>query len=260
MVTTQNSKKACIIIPARLDSKRLPQKVLRPIGPQSMLQWCIKQAIASGVGPVFVATDAPSIAQDICHLECQTVRSKKMHISGTDRVAEALSIVDPHRTFELVINLQADLPFLPPKCLKDLYRAFMDQHADLLTLAYPIQDRTSISSESLVKIAGEIIKQNRLRCYYFSRSVIPHGEGDHYAHIGLYGYQREALERFVQHPPTPLELREQLEQLRALRLGLRVDSVLVDQPIRSVDTEDDLEVVRKEYELISRSEMIDSPA
>ena len=150
------------------------------------------------------------------------------HKSGSDRIFEALQQIDPDGQFETIVNLQGDLPSLDPRLVKACMAPLADKDVDIATLGVEIDNDEERTNPNVVKIVGTPNGSNRLRALYFTRTTAPYGEGPHYHHIGIYAYRRAALERFVGQSPSTLELREKLEQLRALENGMRIDVALVD--------------------------------
>jgi 3-deoxy-manno-octulosonate cytidylyltransferase (CMP-KDO synthetase) len=162
------------------------------------------------------------------------------HPSGSDRIFEALARLDPERRIRIVINVQGDLPMLDPADLRAAAALLDDPAVDIATLAAEIRDPAERTNPNIVKMVGTSCGARRMRALYFSRATTPYGEGPLYHHIGLYAYRREALERFVTLPPSTLEKRERLEQLRALEAGMRIDAALVDSVPLGVDTPEEL--------------------
>jgi 3-deoxy-manno-octulosonate cytidylyltransferase (CMP-KDO synthetase) len=166
------------------------------------------------------------------------------HPSGSDRIFEALGTVDPDGLTQIVVNVQGDLPTLAPTDLAAALAPLGDPAVDIATLAAEIRNPLERDNPNVVKVIGTPAATGRLRALYFTRATAPSGEGPLYHHIGLYAYRRAALERFVALPPSPLERRERLEQLRALEAGMRIDVTLVDSVPLGVDTPEDLETAR----------------
>jgi 3-deoxy-manno-octulosonate cytidylyltransferase (CMP-KDO synthetase) len=167
------------------------------------------------------------------------------HPSGSDRVFEAVSAFDPERTFDAVVNVQGDLPTLEPKAVKARPAALEDEAVDIATLATPIKRQAERGDPNVVKAVGTRISPSRLRALYFTRARAPWGEGELRRHIGLYAYRRAAQKKFIGLPPSPLEKRERLEQLRALEAGTRIDIALVDVAPLGVDTANELQLARE---------------
>ena len=233
-----------IIIPARMAATRLPGKPLADIHGLPMIVHVLNRAKAGASGPVVVATDTKEIADVVKKAGGEAVLTKPEHPSGTDRVLEAVQIYDPQGQYETIVNIQGDLPTLQPQAVAAAIALLADRNVDISTPAALITTDEEKTSQAVVKIAGTPISSTRLRAHYFSRNCIPSGDGPLYHHIGLYGYQREALEKFCALPPSYLELREKLEQLRALENGMRIDIAIVDYAPFGVDTPADLERAR----------------
>jgi 3-deoxy-manno-octulosonate cytidylyltransferase (CMP-KDO synthetase) len=233
-----------IVIPARLGATRLPRKPLADIAGEPMIVHVWRRAMAAEAGEVLVATDAPEIAAAIEAAGGRAVMTREDHQSGSDRVFEAVQTVDPEGEADIVVNVQGDLPLLEPSLIRDGIAALADPTVDIGTLAVVITEPSDAIEPSIVKVVGTPIGPDMQRALYFTRSPAPYGAGPLYHHIGLYAYRRAALARFVALPPSPLELREKLEQLRALEAGMRIDVKRVETLPMSVDTPADLEKVR----------------
>jgi 3-deoxy-manno-octulosonate cytidylyltransferase (CMP-KDO synthetase) len=234
------------VIPARLGATRLPRKPLADIGGEPMIVQVWRRAIAAQAGPVVVACGEREIATVIEAVGGTAVLTRPDHPSGSDRVHEAAMLVDPARKHDVVVNVQGDMPLLDPAALHAVLRPLADPEIDIATVAALIRHAAELEDESVVKIAaGFAPGAASARALYFSRRLIPSGEGPHYHHIGLYAFRRAALERFVTLPPSLLELRERLEQLRALEAGMCVAVALVDSVPFGVDTPADLERARE---------------
>lgn len=232
-----------ILIPARLASTRLPNKPLAEIAGAPMIVHVWRRALLAGVGPVAVACGDSEIAAAVERAGGRAVLTDPAHPSGSDRIHEAIGRLDPGRTHDAVINVQGDLPLLDPMAVRVALAGLADPAIDIATLAAVITDEAALADESVNKVAAGFADPSRpARALYFSKSVIPWGAGPHYEHIGLYAYRRQALERFVALPQGVLEVRERLEQLRALEAGMAVSVSLID-PARlgvQVDTPADL--------------------
>jgi len=233
-----------IIIPARLAATRLPGKALADIGGRPMVAHVLARAEAAGLGPVFVAADSEEIRAAVEAVGGRVVMTRADHPSGSDRIFEALNWIDPERTCRIVVNVQGDLPTLVPADLAAALGPLTDPAVDIATLAAEIREPAERSNPNVVKVVGSPIAPARLRALYFTRATAPFGDGPLYHHIGLYAYRREALARFVNLPPSPLERREKLEQLRALEAGMRIDVTIVDSVPLGVDTPEDLASAR----------------
>jgi 3-deoxy-manno-octulosonate cytidylyltransferase (CMP-KDO synthetase) len=233
-----------IIIPARLAATRLPGKPLAAIGGEPMIAHVLHRALAANIGPVIVATDSTEVAAAVDKAGGRAVMTRPGHASGSDRIFEALGKVDSERRVEIVVNVQGDLPTLEPAAIRAALAPLSDAAVDIATLAAEIKIAAERVNPNVVKVVGTRIAPTRLRALYFTRAAAPVGDGPLFHHIGLYAFRRAALERFVALPPSPLERREKLEQLRALEAGMRIDVEIVDAVPLGVDTPEDLEKAR----------------
>jgi 3-deoxy-manno-octulosonate cytidylyltransferase (CMP-KDO synthetase) len=234
-----------VLIPARMASHRLPGKPLLDIGGLPMIVHVLRRAEAAKIGKVAVATDTPEIAAAVRANGGEAVMTRADHPSGSDRIFEALQALDPQGTAEIVVNLQGDFPTISPDNIRDVLGPLKDPAVDIATLAAEIHTEEEALNSNVVKAIGSPIGGRRLRALYFTRATAPAGDGPRYHHIGLYAYRREALESFVALPPSPLEEREKLEQLRALEAGMSIWVARVDEAPLSVDTPADLKKARR---------------
>jgi 3-deoxy-manno-octulosonate cytidylyltransferase (CMP-KDO synthetase) len=218
----------------------LPGKPLLDIAGLPMIVHVLRQAEAAQIGRVAVATDTPEIAAAVKAHGGEAVMTRPDHPSGSDRIYEALGKLDPGRETEIVINLQGDFPTILPDNIRDVLAPLDDPLVDIATLAAAIHTEEEGTNPNVVKAIGSPLSERRMRALYFTRTTAPWGDGPRYHHIGLYAFRRAALERFVGLAPSPLELREKLEQLRALEAGMRIDVTIVDKVPRGVDTPEDL--------------------
>jgi 3-deoxy-manno-octulosonate cytidylyltransferase (CMP-KDO synthetase) len=233
-----------ILIPARMAATRLPSKPLAEIAGMPMIAHVLRRAQEAEIGPVVVATDAREIVVAVEKAGGRAVLTRADHASGSDRIFEALTQVDPQGRVKIVVNMQGDLPTLAPAAIAAALAPLAEAAVDIGTLAAEITVAKERTDPNVVKVVGTPLAPRRLRALYFTRASAPAGEGPLYHHIGLYAYRRQALERFVKLPPSPLERRERLEQLRALEAGMRIDVALVDGVPLGVDTPEDLEKAR----------------
>ena len=234
-----------ILIPARLAATRLPGKPLADIAGEPMIVHVLRRAEAAGIGAVAVATDSEAVAACVEKAGGRAVMTSAAHASGSDRIFEALAALDPDGQAAIVVNVQGDLPTLEPADIAAALRPLADSAVDIATLAAEIREERERLDPNVVKVVGSPLAPDRLRALYFTRACAPAGEGPLYHHIGLYAYRRAALARFVALPPSALEKRERLEQLRALEAGMRIDVALVAGVPLGVDTPEDLERARE---------------
>ena len=233
-----------ILIPARMASTRLPGKPLADIAGVPMIVHVWRRAAAAGIGPAVVATDSPEVAAAVEKSGGKAVMTRGDHMSGTDRIHEALAKIDRASRAAVIVNMQGDLPTLEPDNLAAAVALLGEPAVDIATLAAEIRRADERDNPNVVKVVGTPVGPARLRALYFTRATAPAGNGPLYHHIGLYAFRRAALDRFVALPPSPLEKREKLEQLRALEAGMRIDVAIVDTVPLGVDTPEDLEAAR----------------
>ncbi|MCV6574175.1 MAG: 3-deoxy-manno-octulosonate cytidylyltransferase [Cohaesibacter sp.] len=245
MSQTNNAAKAVILIPARMASTRLPDKPLAEIAGEPMIVQVWRRACEAQIGPVVVAADCHQIAQAVRDAGGDAVVTNPDHPSGSDRIYEALEHIDPNGDYQIIVNVQGDLPTIDPAAIRACFQPLEQPEVDIATLAVEIEEEDEKTNPNVVKVVGSPISQDRLRALYFTRATAPHGEGPLYHHIGLYAYRRAALDTFVNLAESPLEKREKLEQLRALEAGMRIDVALVKDVPLGVDTQQDLEKARK---------------
>ncbi len=240
-----DSNAAIVLIPARLASTRLPRKVLADIGGVPMIVQVWRRAMEAEVGRVVVACAEAEVAAAVEAAGGVARLTRPDHPSGSDRIQEALQAEDPDGDCDIVVNLQGDLPTIDPQQIRAAVGLLDDPAVDIGTVACEITDEDERHNPNVVKIiTGFAAGARHARALAFTRTTAPWGEGPHYHHIGLYAYRRAALERFVALPPSPLERREKLEQLRALDAGMRIDVALVDTVPLGVDAEDELQRAR----------------
>lgn len=237
--------KPVILIPARMASTRLPNKPLADLNGEPMIVAVWRRAIEADLAPVWVATDTPEIADAIRAVGGHAVMTRADHPSGSDRIYEAISTIDPSSEYDVLLNVQGDLPTVAPETIRAVFEPLKDAEVDIATPVAEIHSDEERNASSVVKMVGTPIAPGRFRALYFTRATAPWGEGPLYHHIGLYGWRRSALERFVRLSPSPLEQREKLEQLRALEHGMRIDAVEVSEVPLGVDTLADLDEARR---------------
>ena len=233
-----------VLIPARMASTRLPGKPLADIAGKPMIVRVWEQAMKAGIGPVAVAAAEPEIVASVVAAGGRAVLTPPELPSGTDRIFAALKSLDPAGRHDVIVNLQGDLPALDPAYVKAVADALPG--SDMATLAALIDDPADRDNPNVPKpvVAWEA-DGRRGRALYFTRATAPAGDGPLFFHIGIYAFTRDALTRFVALPPSPLEKRERLEQLRALEAQMSIAVARVDSVPLSVDTPADLEKARR---------------
>ncbi|MCW2315942.1 3-deoxy-manno-octulosonate cytidylyltransferase (CMP-KDO synthetase) [Rhodoblastus acidophilus] len=235
---------ALVVIPARLASTRLPNKPLADICGAPMIVQVLRRAMEAEIGPVLVAADGEEIAAAVRAAGGEAVVTDPDLPSGSDRIAAALRSYDPEGRYATIVNVQGDLPTIDPAAVRAALAPLSEPRVDIATLAARIVREEERTDSNVVKAVGSPLSATRLRALYFTRATAPWGAGDLFHHIGLYAYRRAALERFVALPPSALEKREKLEQLRALEAGMRIDVEIVETVPLGVDARDDLERAR----------------
>ncbi len=233
-----------VFIPARLGSTRLPGKALAAIAGKPMIAHVLARGMEAAIGPVVVATDAREIVDAVERAGGRAIMTTGSHACGLDRIGEALGLIDAERKYNIVVDLQGDQPFLPKGAISAALALLGDERVDMATVATPALAGEE-DDPNVVKLVGTQLSPSRLRALYFTRARAPFGEGQIYHHLGVYVFRREAFERFVGLPVSPLEKRERLEQLRALEDGMRINVALLDKAGPSVDTERDLDAARR---------------
>ena len=234
-----------VLVPARMTSTRLPGKPLADIWGEPMIVHVWRRAMEADVGPVLVAADDARIVAAVTAVGGRATLTRPDHSSGSDRIFEALTAVDPDGRHDVIVNVQGDLPTIARQAVRAAVGPLADPDVDIATLATEIRRPEERDDPNVVKAVGSQVAPGRLRALYFTRARAPWGEGPLLHHIGLYAYRRAALRRFVALPPSPLERRERLEQLRALEAGMRIDIALVDVAPLGVDTPEDLRRARE---------------
>jgi 3-deoxy-manno-octulosonate cytidylyltransferase (CMP-KDO synthetase) len=244
-----------VIIPARFGSTRLHGKPLLQIGDRPLIQWVWQSAVESGAASVLIATDDERIRAAALGFGADCLMTSPHHVSGTDRIAETVRV----RGFaadDIVVNLQGDEPAMPAEVVARVAQGLRDvAGADISTAAAPIRSLREFLDPNCVKA----LRDPDGRALYFSRAPVPWPRDSIAAerpasfvgawrHIGIYAYRVRSLLQFAAWPPTPLEMTEKLEQLRALEHGMHIHVVtLRESPPAGVDTSEDLERVRAEF-------------
>jgi 3-deoxy-manno-octulosonate cytidylyltransferase (CMP-KDO synthetase) len=234
-----------VLIPARMAATRLPGKPLADIDGIPMIVRVLRQAEAADVGPVAVAAGDSEIVEAVVRAGGRAVLTDPDLPSGSDRIVAALAQLDPDRRHDVVINLQGDIPFVKPEAVAIVARLLAaEPSCDLSTVMVAEADPSERTNPDIPKVVAAMQPDGRTaRALYFTRSVL-YGDAPVWLHHGIYGFRRDALERFCAAPPSPLEKRERLEQLRALELGMSIWAAVIDEAPISVDNPADLERAR----------------
>ena len=234
------------IIPARLASTRLPGKPLADIAGRPMIVHVLEAALAARIGPVVVAAAEQEICDAVTQAGGTAILTDPALPSGSDRAWQAACLADPQGQHDIILNLQGDLPTFPPEALRSVLDVMDEPTFDLGTLVAPIVSDEERDAASVVKVACSFAPEQACApALYFSRQPIPWGDGPRWHHVGVYAWRRPALARFVSLPPSGLEMRENLEQLRALEAGMRIGCTRMDTAPFGVDTPADLERARR---------------
>lgn len=230
-----------VLIPARMASSRLPGKPLAMIAGRPMIAHVLDRAREAGVGPVAVACAEEEIAAAVRAAGGTAVLTDSDLPSGSDRCFAALAALDPEGRHDVVVNLQGDLPTLDPAAIRAVLGPLEDPAVDIATLVTAIHDASEAMAPNFVKAAVVFAEGARsARALYFSRLPVPYGPGPLWHHIGIYAWRRAALARFVGLPPSGLEMREKLEQLRAMEAGMTIACAPIESAPFGVDTPEDL--------------------
>lgn len=234
-----------VLIPARMAATRLPGKPLADIEGIPMIVRVLRQAQAAGVGPVAVAAGDSAIVDAVVRAGGRAILTDPDLPSGSDRIVAALAELDPEGRHDVVINLQGDIPFVQPAAVAVVARLLAaEPSCDLSTVMVAEADVSERTNPDIPKVVAAMQADGRTgRALYFTRSVL-YGDAPVWLHHGIYGFRRAALERFCAAPPSPLEKRERLEQLRALELGMSIWAAVIDEAPISVDNPADLERAR----------------
>jgi 3-deoxy-manno-octulosonate cytidylyltransferase (CMP-KDO synthetase) len=246
--------KKVIIIPARLDSSRLPKKVLLDLKGKTVIQRVYEQCLkVKNVDGVYIATDSIEI-KEVCETFTNNVIiTKSTHKSGTDRIGEAVSAID----CDIVINVQGDEPFIEPSLIEALVNSFVNSEISMSSAMSKINNVKDLQNTNVVKVVTDL-HNNAL---FFSRSLIPFPrdvkeisianevieESQFFRHIGIYGYRKDFLLHFVNLKQSYLEKVEKLEQLRALENGFKIKMIEANSSLMGIDTQEDYEEALKKY-------------
>lgn len=235
-----------IIIPARLESTRLPNKPLADIKGLPMVIHVLNKGLESSCGDVIVATSNIEIYDVVRSYGEKAIMTNPDHPSGSDRIFEALNIFDPDKQYKNIVNLQGDLPTIDPYLIKLTFQLIENnQNADISTLGGSINDEDELANPNVVKAYVEKVDQT-LYAKDFVRSPKGYNKEKLFHHLGVYGYKRRSLENFIKTKQSKREQDLKLEQLRALDNGMSIVIDLINKIPIGVDTEDDLYNVRKE--------------
>lgn len=243
--------KKIIIIPARLNSSRLPNKVLLDLDGKTVVQRVYEQCLlVPGIDAVYIATDSSVVYDSCISFTSNIFLTSPDHESGTDRIAEVSKLIDT----DVIINVQGDEPFISPTLIEQIAKSFdIDSSLDIVSAIHKIELVEDLKNPNVVKVT---IDKNDM-ALYFSRSIIPHHRDmwdtllNHhitvpdtlkfYRHLGIYGYKKEFLLNYASMETSYLERLEKLEQLRALENGFKIKMIHTDHNSIGIDTQADYE-------------------
>lgn len=213
-----------------------------------MIVRVLEQARNADIGEVAVACDDRDIFDAVQDHGGKAVMTRADHASGSDRIFEAAGLLDPEGAHDVVLNVQGDVPLIAPEAIRAAFAPLSLAEVSVGTIMTEITDPAFRADPSFVKAVTTPNGHGHHKALYFTRATAPSGDGPLYQHVGIYAYRRDALARFVQLPPSPLEIREKLEQLRALEAGMRIDVSIIDSAPMDVNTPEDLERARAAYQ------------
>ena len=240
--------KNLIIIPARLESTRLPNKPLADINGEPMIAHVYKRAKEANIATVIVAAGNVEIKEAIENIGGEAILTNPDHASGSDRIYEALNIYDKESKFDIIVNLQGDLPNIHKDALSKIISLLESNDADISTLGVKISSEEEFLNKNIVKAYVKNISESNY-VDDFDRRFDIGKEEFLYHHVGIYGYKRKALETFIGFDQSESEIERKLEQMRAIENGMKIVLGLIDELPISVDTQEDLEIARRNMDL-----------
>ena len=240
--------KNLIIIPARLESTRLPNKPLADINGEPMIAHVYKRAKEANIAKVIVAAGNVEIKEVIENIGGEAILTNPDHASGSDRIYEALNMYDKESKFDIIVNLQGDLPNIHKDALSKIISLLESNDADISTLGVKISSEEQFLNTNIVKAYVKNISESNY-VDDFDRRFDIDKEEFLYHHVGIYGYKRKALEAFIRFDQSESEIERKLEQMRAIENGMKIVLGLIDELPISVDTQEDLEIARRSMDL-----------
>jgi len=237
--------KTLVIIPSRMSATRLPGKPLLKINGLSIISHVFKKAVEANIGEVLVATEDQEIINDVKQNGGQAILTKNHHKTGTDRIYEALKKIN-NSNIDLIVNLQGDEPLMNIEDIRNLNNLMIKNDCQLGTLASKILDIKVYENQNVVKVetTENLSKSNFPEATSFSRKITDQRENI-YHHLGIYCYKKETLENFVSLKQSSNEVKNKLEQLRALDNDIKINVALANSSPIGVDTEEDLMAIKK---------------
>ncbi len=240
------NKDCIILIPARLNATRLPNKPLLKIHGREMILHCYDRAVEAAVGRVVVCAGDQEIVDCVKQAGGEAILTPADLPSGTDRIFYALEKLPNHQQYKRIINMQGDIPNLDSDILKKIAEGLRAEEHGMITPVFLDKGQEAKNNPNNVKAICHVMGNRKtLPVLYFTRAAAPHGDDNFFHHIGVYGYQRQVLEKFVTLKTSPLEKLEKLEQLRALENNIKIFAITVKHKPQSVDTPQDLAAAQK---------------
>ena len=225
------------IIPARLNSKRFPKKILMPLNGKPMVANTVERSLrAKNLDRVILAIDSEETKKALKDFDFEIIMTSKDHTSGTDRIAEVVQDIEEAN---IIINIQGDEPMIDPKIIDSLINKLESPSVEFATIISKNLSASDILNPNVVKA----FINEREEIIEFKRNIFDFQIGGAYRHIGLYGYTRDTLMKFTNLPPSEDELSEKLEQLRAINNGIKIHALIEDYDSISIDTKQDLEIL-----------------
>lgn len=240
--------RSVVLIPARMESTRFPNKPLAKILDKPMIQWVYEAVDRSKATDVFIVTDSEEIMKAAEGFDASCIATGSHHANGTERCVEALEILDPDLSqYDVIINVQGDEPLINPKDINALLELFEEDEVDIATLITNITEEEEYLNPNVVKAVPTLFNDDFCDILYFSRSPIPHmqkfEEGMAFKHIGVYAFTATAFQEIQSLEPSPYEVSERLEQLRWVQNHLVVSAYKTSSTLIGVDSESDLRAV-----------------
>ena len=238
--------KTIVIIPSRLSASRLPGKPLLKINGLSIISHVFKKAEEANIGEVIVATEDKEIMEDVKKNGGQAILTENKHKTGTDRIFEAFKKLKI-KNVDYILNLQGDEPMIDPKDIINLNKLMIKNNSDIGTLASEIKKDTMLTNENIVKVITEkkLENNNFVKALNFLRKSLKKENSNIYHHIGIYCYKVSVLEKFINLDQTKNEIKNRLEQLRALDNNIKINVALAESSPIGVDTKEDYLALKK---------------
>ena len=237
-----------IIIPSRLAATRLPQKPLIKINNKTLIMHVYEKAIKSEIGEVYVATCDQEIASEVRKNGGKFIMTDIKHTNGTDRVFEASQKLNL-KDIDFIMNIQGDEPMINPLDIRNLNKLSKENNFNISTLAYKIEKKEDYDNENIVKVVtkNKISDNSSTEALNFYRSIKENSSSNIYQHFGIYLYKYSALKKFVNFKKSENEIKERLEQLRAIDNNMKIDVILANYFSSGIDTKKDLEDYIKSF-------------